>query len=192
MEEIVIGSSNTSLFVDGLDYTNVELHDFTHGSTPAGMRSVVVTGGPSAAAGLWQGGVTNIFTGNSFQVDTGYDVSNGAHVMVRDVWTETVNTRLAYISGLSTYTFAGSWTGTPPGTSLATITDLQGSAAFVNDATNGSHIRVTGSQHRGKPGGLLLATPALARLFKVPMVADYFQGPFAVDFFLQPPQGFLD
>src|SRR5262249_11766276 len=57
MEQADLSLSHTNLFVDALDYTNVEMHDFYAGyDWTAGMTSVIVTGGPSAAQGLWQGG----------------------------------------------------------------------------------------------------------------------------------------
>ena len=90
MEQAILSCSHTNLFVDGLDYTNVELHDFYHDydSIGTGMTSVIVTGGPSAAQGLWQGGATNIFAGASAGNYVSYGVSNGAHVGVRDIWND--------------------------------------------------------------------------------------------------------
>ena len=55
----------------------------------------------------------------------------------------------------------------------------------------GLHVRVTGAQHRGKTGRLLLAPAFLARFLKVPMIAHRFQGPFTVDLLFQSPQGLL-
>ena len=46
MEQAILGGSHTNLFVDGLDYTNVELHDFNHVyDATTGMTSVNVRGG---------------------------------------------------------------------------------------------------------------------------------------------------
>jgi hypothetical protein len=50
------------------------------------MTSVIVHGGPSAAAGSWQGGKTNVFAGASAGNYISYGLSNGAHVDLRDIW----------------------------------------------------------------------------------------------------------
>ena len=87
MEEAWLAGSDTGLFVDALDNTNVQLHDFYHqGSLQTGQVAVNVIGGPEAAAGSWQGGATNIFAGASYGENLSYEVSNGAHVGVRDIW----------------------------------------------------------------------------------------------------------
>jgi hypothetical protein len=67
MDQAFLALSHANLFVDGLDHANVELHDFYHSSTVlrSGTASLNVTAGPYAAQGLWQGGITNIFAGDS-------------------------------------------------------------------------------------------------------------------------------
>jgi hypothetical protein len=87
MEEAWLAGSDTDLFVDAVDNTNVQLHDSYHqGSLQTGQVAVNVIGGPEAAAGSWQGGATNIFAGASYGENLSYQVSNGARVGVRDIW----------------------------------------------------------------------------------------------------------
>jgi hypothetical protein len=66
-----------------------ELHYFFHSyDGTAGMTSIFVTGGPSPAAGVWRGGVANIFAGASSGNYIGYGVTNAAHVGIRDIWND--------------------------------------------------------------------------------------------------------
>lgn len=111
MEEALLAGCDTGLFVDALDNTNVQLQDFYHqGNSSTGATSLTVTGGPDAAAGHWKGGTTNIFAGASSDNYLSYEVSNGAHVGVRDIWYDsgTGGFEAAKISGASAFTYAGS------------------------------------------------------------------------------------
>jgi hypothetical protein len=160
MEQVTTGSNNTTLFVDGLDYTNVELHDFTH-YVQTGV-SVNVTGGPSAAAGLWQGGATNIFAGVSAGNYIGYGVSNGAHVLVRDIWNDggAGANVMANVTGASRFTFTGAAVYLPAdGLLAASLNNFQGTAALLNLNTNGN-VDITGNGGTGKVLGLGLAGPS--------------------------------
>jgi hypothetical protein len=163
MEQSNLGASNTNLFVDGLDYTNVELHDFYHaydGTT--GMTSVIVTGGPSAAQGLWQGSATNIFAGASAGNYLGYGVSNGAHVGVRDTFNDSGagGNLVANVSGTSTFTYAGSALYLPGSAPNAiSLNNFQGTAALLNLITNGG-IEITGNSENAQVLGLGLVGPS--------------------------------
>ena len=143
MEQAGLALSDTNLFVDSLDYTNVELHDFYAGyDWTAGMTSVIVTGGPSAAGGTWQGGATNIFAGAASGNYLSYAVSNGAHVAVRDIWYDSnadnigwVGNAIANVTGASTFTYAGSAVNMKPpdGSKVAfSLNNFQGTAALLN------------------------------------------------------------
>src|SRR5207247_8442514 len=77
----------TNLFVNGLDYTNVQLEDIGYAYSPE-AASIKVVGGPLSAAGQTTPGRTNIFSGASSGNRTSYDVSGGARVLVRDLWYE--------------------------------------------------------------------------------------------------------
>ncbi len=163
MEQAILGSSYTNLLVDGLDYTNVELHDFSHvydGTT--GMSSLVVTGGPSAMKGVWQGGATNIFAGSSSGNYVSYSVSNGAHVGIQDIWNDAGSgqNHVADITGASTFSYAGSAINLPSGTSLAiSLNNFQGTAALVNLNTHGN-VDITGNGSNANVLGLGLVGPS--------------------------------
>jgi hypothetical protein len=158
MEQATLADSQPNLFVDGLDYTNVELHDIQHYSAPTGT-SINVTGGPSAAAGLWQGGATNIFAGVSLGNYLGYTVSNGAHVGISDIFNDgggcsPTCSQIANVTGTSTFSYAGSFLALPRGSPVAiSLNNFQGTAALlnlytlgdVNIAGNGAGARVLGA-----------------------------------------------
>jgi hypothetical protein len=164
MEETWLAGSDTDLFVDALDNTNVQLHDFYHqGSLQTGQVAVNVTGGPEAAAGRWQGGATNIFAGASYGENLSYEVSNGAHVGVRDIWYDGSDGggQIAEITGASTFTYAGSILALG-GTSSISFDDFRGTAALLNlelwggvDITgNGSGAQILGLGLDGYSAGV--------------------------------------
>jgi hypothetical protein len=163
MEQATLGLSHTNLFVDGLDYTNVELHDFYHNyDTTTGMTSVNVTGGPSAAQGLWRGGATNIFAGASAGNYISYGVSNGARVGVRDIWYDAGagGNSVANVTGTSTFTYAGSAMYLPGSASPAiSLNNFQGTAALLNLNSNGN-IDITGNGSNAQVLGLGLVGPS--------------------------------
>jgi hypothetical protein len=164
MEQSNLGASHTNLFVDGLDYTNVELHDFYHAyDSTTGMTSAVVTGGPSAAQGLWQGGATNILAGASAGNYLGYAVSNGAHVGVRDTFNDSGagGNLVANATGTSAFTYAGSALYLPGSNpTVISLNNFQGTAALLNLNTNGD-INITGaSGTNAKVLGLGLVGPS--------------------------------
>jgi Pectate lyase superfamily protein len=163
MEQSNLGLSHTNLFVDRLDYTNVELHDFTHAyDWTTGMTSLVVTGGPSAAQGLWQGGTTNIFAGAAAGNYLSYGVSNGAHVGVRDTWYDNGagGNLVANVTGTSTFTYAGSALYLAAISALGiSLDNFQGTAALINIQTN-SHIDITGNSGTAQVLGLGLVGPS--------------------------------
>jgi hypothetical protein len=163
MEQATLALSHTNLFVDGLDYTNVELHDFYHDySSTTGTTSVKVTGGPSAAQGLWEGGATNIFAGASAGNYLSYAVSNGAHVGVRDIWYDASagGGQAANVTGTSTFTYAGSALYLPGSSPLAiSLDNFQGTAALLNLNTNGD-IVITGNGMNARVLGLGLVGPS--------------------------------
>jgi Pectate lyase superfamily protein len=163
MEQSNVALSHTNLFVDGLDYTNVELHDFYHDQdSTTGMTSVNVTGGPSAAQGLWQGGATNIFAGASCCNYNSYGVSNGAHLGIRDIWYDAGGggNLVANVTGTSTFSYAGSALYLPGSASLAiSLNNFQGTAALLNLNTNGD-IDLTGNGGTAQALGLGLVGPS--------------------------------
>jgi hypothetical protein len=163
MEQSTLVLSHTNLFVDGLDYTNVELHDFYHDqNSTTGMTSINVTGGLSAAQGLWQGGATNIFAGASCCNYNSYGVSNGAHVGIRDIWYDAGGggNLVANVTGTSTFTFAGSTLYLLGSASPAiSLNNFQGKAALLNLNTN-ADIDITGNGGTAQVLGLGLVGPS--------------------------------
>jgi hypothetical protein len=165
MEEANLSQSRRNLFVDGLDHTMVELHDFYPGYnslTGATNASVVVTGGPSAAAGLWQGGATNIFAGAASGNYVNYGVSNGAHFSVQGVWNDACCSQImaADVTGTSTFSYAGSAINLPSGATVAiSLHNFQGPAALVNLGTSGN-IEITGNGLNAQVLGLGLVGPS--------------------------------
>jgi hypothetical protein len=168
MEQATLGQSYTQLFVDGLDYTNVELHDFYNlYDWTTGNTSVKVLGGPSAAQGLWQGGATNIFAGLASGNYITYGVSNGAHVGVRGTWFDTGAGGVPFydiadVTGPSTFTYAGSTLYIPSNpnnnTTAISLHDFRGTAGLINLKMNGQ-INITGNGGIGRVLGLGLVGP---------------------------------
>jgi hypothetical protein len=88
MDEAQTMGYEYGLVVDGLDQTNVELHDHGHN----GMQ---VRGGLGAAGGARPAGMTRLFCGASSRdlnsQDEGidlYNVTQGGRLLVRDIWYE--------------------------------------------------------------------------------------------------------
>ncbi|MEO6908158.1 MAG: hypothetical protein ABI210_09740, partial [Abditibacteriaceae bacterium] len=87
----VAGARRTGLLVDGLDNTDVSLHDFYH----SGVRcadgasiAVKVVGGAGMAAHKNVAGRVAIFGGASSDNDLSYDLTNNARLIAEDIWYE--------------------------------------------------------------------------------------------------------
>ena len=88
-EQLFLNDSTPNLLVNGLDYTKIELHNLTHyGHHQTGETSIEIVGGASAAAGSWLGGKVNIFAGVESGAYESYNISNGAHVSIFDIWVD--------------------------------------------------------------------------------------------------------
>ena len=162
MEQPNLSSSYTNLFVDGLDYTNVQLHDFYHEyDSTAGVTSVDVTGGPDASQGNWQGGVTNIFAGASSGNYISYGLSNGAHFSVRDIWYDAGagGDLIANVTGPSTFSYAGSMLSFPGISTQIALNNFAGTAALANLNMNGN-VSISGSSSNARVLGLGLVGPS--------------------------------
>jgi hypothetical protein len=165
MEQVILGQNPTNLFVDGLDYTSVELHGFQNlsGDQAPGANNtgLLVTGGPQAAAGMWQGGSTAIFLGLSADNYYTYGVSNGAHVAVEGVWNDTGasgGNLIVNVTGTSTFSYAGSMLALFSGPTVSP-NNFQGTAALVNLNTSGN-IDITGNGGTARVLGLGLVGPS--------------------------------
>ena len=92
------------LVVAGLDFTHVQMEDFGHAYSPGGA-AVRVTGGPRRSAGEATSGRVSIFSGASSGNRLSYEVSNGARLLVRDLWYESsVGPGFARVSGRAEFT----------------------------------------------------------------------------------------
>ena len=165
MEQAIASQSNTNLFVDGLDYTIVELHDLTHYTAQTGAPSIDVTGGPLAAQGNWQGSATNIFLGVSAGNALSFSASNGAHLSVQGPWYDSgaANQQFAQVSGPSAFSYSGSMLSSAPlssGAANIAFDNFSGTAALANIDLTGGIVGITGTGSGAQVLGLGLGGPA--------------------------------
>src|SRR5262249_38088882 len=116
---------------------------------------VLVSGGPQAAAGNWQGGATTVFGG-----DTGgflaYQMENGAHLSIRDTFIDggSQSTTAASVSGNGAFTWASSlFCLTNPSNPVISFNNFHGVAAFMGAYMYGcgnNNIAITGDGTGGK------------------------------------------
>ena len=134
----------TNLFVNGLQHTNVQLEDFGYAYSPDAV-SIKVSGG----------GKTNIFSGASSGHRISYEVSDGARVLVRDLWYEGgAGPGFANIHDRAAFTIDGARISSPVnGTPAAfNIRNLNGRVAMISTdfddrieiSGNGRDARVLG------------------------------------------------
>ncbi len=157
IDQFYVSFSQTQIFADALDYTNVEMHNTQAGSTTAGGTNIKVVGGTQANAGNWQGGVTNYFAGAGGNNPTAFSVSNGGHLGVRDVWQEQGVGLLVDATGPSVLSYAGSVLGhADTSTASMSLHGLTGIAALVDLSMNSGltttadDINITGTSTGGQ------------------------------------------
>jgi hypothetical protein len=161
MEQPYLQNYTHNLFVDGLDYTNVQLQDFYHNGYGDDTRSVKVVGGSSAAAGTWLGGKTTIFSGASSNSLLPYEVLQGAHVSVRDIWYETSSfSKFIRLAGESTFSFSGAKVAVvaSPGP-MVDIVDFTGKATLLETHMHGNVV-ISGNGSQAKVLGIGLVGPS--------------------------------
>ena len=167
MEQPYLQNYTHNLFVNGLDYTNVQLQDFYHNGYGANTRSIKVVGGPSTAAGTWLGGKTTIFAGASSNSLLSYEVLQGAHVSVRDIWYETSGSFSKFIrlAGESTFSFSGAKVAVVanPGP-MVDIVDFTGKATLLESTMHGNVV-ISGNGSQAKVLGIGLSG-SIAELFR--------------------------
>src|SRR5262249_25679563 len=146
--------SNTNLFVDDIDYANVELHN-GHNlySNLPGAGGFTITGGA-------HGGQFNQYLGLSAAFQSySYLVSGNANANIIGIWNETpaTLTNLLKVTGTGTVTYAGSMFEMPTTVpNSAAITNFTGVAALVGlfqqrlcpgdgPCGNWGNFRITGS-----------------------------------------------
>jgi len=146
MEQVfLINAMESSLVVDKLDYTNVDLRNFYHAGSKG--TSVKVIGGQGAASGISTGGRTNIFSGAASNNVLSYAVSNGAKLLARDIWYEDARMPgFAVLTGKGTFTIHGSRFLTPVNqpTPAVEINNFDGTATFLTSVVD-DRIVVNGS-----------------------------------------------
>src|SRR5262249_22747907 len=163
---LTAGGVQTNFLVNGLDYTDIEAHDFSHlyqQSFP-GSVGVKVIGGPLAIAGDPKTGSVNIYSGLSSGEMVPWDVSAGGKLLVRDVWYEGAPSSPAYLhlTGSGTVTMEGLMVALSIDQSTPTfdINNFKGNATFINDYTNGNWaVSGDGTQARVLGVGLNEITP---------------------------------
>lgn len=122
---------DAAIFVDGLDYTNVELHDFQIAYTAVAPAStgigLKVVGGPLAREGRPQSGRTSLLAGSGATNHLSYSVSGGGNLIVRDSWYESnSSSNFAQVSDNSSVTIEGtriSNSGGTGGLAAPTVSD---------------------------------------------------------------------
>ncbi len=138
MEQVFLNnSSQYNLLVDGLDHTNIELHNFYHSDCTG--TSVKVVGGASAALGKPLEGKTNIFSGASSNSNLSYTVSNGGRLMARDIWYETGSLPgFIQLTDKGTFTLHNGMFYTAAGkpTSAVEVNNFAGKASIIGGLIN--------------------------------------------------------
>ncbi len=121
--------NNINLFVDSIDYTNVEAHNFQNlYNNSASTGGVTVSGGAHGAQYNQYLGLDATFQGY------GFSFSGAANANVTGIWNETPSsiTNLLKVTGTGTVTYAGSQFETPNNVlNSAAFTNFTGTAAVV-------------------------------------------------------------
>ena len=163
---IAAGGVQTNFLVNGLDYTDIEAHDFEHLYQQGlpGSVGVKIVGGPLAAAGDPQTGRVNIYSGLSSSEMLPWDVSDGGKLLVRDVWYEaSPSPAYLHLTGSGTVTMEGlmvAYSLINQSTPTFDINNFKGNATFINDYTAGNWaVSGDGTQARVLGVGLNEITP---------------------------------
>jgi hypothetical protein len=163
MEQPSLSNYKHNLFVDGLDYTNVQLQDFYHAGSRVDTASIKILGGPSTAAGTWLSSKTNIFSGASSNNGLSYEVGQGAHLTVRDIWYETGTSspQFTKLTGNSTFSFSGSRIALPVSSTSPAIdvNNFTGKATFLETLMDGNLV-ISGNGSEAKVLGIGLVGPS--------------------------------
>lgn len=129
---------NANLFIDGLDHTRVDAANIGHAFQKTGS-GIKVVGGPLAAAGNPQKARVNIFSGSSAGEILPHDFSNGANVLVRDLWYESSPSPLQLrVKGRGTVTLENCLVSLKQSEAAAyDISNLNGKVAIIGNYTEG-------------------------------------------------------
>src|SRR5262249_53703835 len=142
---LTAGGLQTNFLVNGLDYTDIEAHDFQSLYQEAfpGSVGVKVVGGPLAAAGDPKTGSVNIYSGLSSSEMVPWDVIGGGKLLVRDVWYEgSLSPAYLHLTGSGTVTMEGVMValGIDQSTPTFDIDNFKGNATFINAYTPGNWV----------------------------------------------------
>lgn len=123
-------------FVDGIDHSLIELHDFLHSGADIPQKvGVKVVGGPLSALDQPTQGRVNIFAGASSNNEISYDLSNGGKLLVEDIWYETnLGPKFVNLTGKGIFTFNGGNIATANSSSTQpaiNINNFDGKATFL-------------------------------------------------------------
>jgi len=134
-------ASEANLFIDRLDYTLVELHDFelAYTAVPPATNGVAlrIIGGPKAQKGEPQSGRAHLLAGSGAANFLSVDASGGASLLLRDYWYESTKpSTFAKVSGDSRVTFEGSRIAMPDDGTALQIDGLQGKMSFLSSASD--------------------------------------------------------
>jgi hypothetical protein len=145
----VLRSSVANVFVDGLDYTNVELHNFNLAYTAIAPAltgvALKVSGGPLAQRGMPQNGGTKLFAGSMGANYVSYQANNGGNLLVRDAWYEGSNqSTFAQISDNSSFTVDGSRIALPASNGDAFQFNNLSCSAVVSASAPDSDVNIGG------------------------------------------------
>jgi Concanavalin A-like lectin/glucanases superfamily/Phosphoesterase family/Pectate lyase superfamily protein len=128
--------TQTNLYADSMDYTDVEAEDFNHAYQNSGT-SIKVVGGALAAAGNPQTGKVNIYSGSSTGENLPYSVSSGGTLLARDIWYDASGSSPAFmnVSGRAAATLEGLAVNVPvtgQTTPAFTISNLTGKVSLLD------------------------------------------------------------
>jgi hypothetical protein len=118
----VRSGSESNLFLDHLRHANVQLTDFGHAYAPKGVSVKVL------------GSKLTMFSGASSGNGLSYEVSDGASVVLRDVWYEGDAPRgFASVHGQASFTVQGLRVASPPTPTAPaiTVTNLNGRVSIL-------------------------------------------------------------
>ena len=147
------------LLADRLDHARVELRDFYANYSEKQQIAVRVIGGPLKGSGQETGGRVNIFSGASGYGGSVYDLLNGGHLLVRDMYYEGRPPRFMRLSGSGTFTLhSGRCHVDPVANPVIEFKDFHGQASLVNLELNNADVRITGGSGDTRVLGLGLAS----------------------------------
>lgn len=144
-------ATEANLFIDRLDYTLVELHDFELAYTavpPATDGAALkIIGGPKAQKGEPQSGRVHLLAGSGAANFLSVDASAGASLLLRDYWYESTKPSLfAKVTGDGRVTFEGSRIAMPADGTGLQVDGLQGKMTLLSSA---SDVPITVQNLRG-------------------------------------------